>query len=171
MPLPNGWISGCVLRIIFYRQMGEESCDRSCKVTEFFSNSLSCYWPLFWSQSAMIVLISGALLARPVNVGMFIVFRSSNGTGWGTQWTYRNDSMLTWLYSAFMIFSAVSILMNEIVPPKKVLLSVYTALLSCLDIHSRRRYPSDFITYTTIIAMFGKDRWFCWYIPSYLPPC
>ncbi|TKA74687.1 hypothetical protein B0A49_04268 [Cryomyces minteri] len=52
------------------------------------------------SASAVITLLSGALLAGSVNIAMFIVFRFTSGAG------------------AFMILSAVPIWMNEVVPPK-----------------------------------------------------
>ncbi|KAK6433487.1 hypothetical protein LTR95_010332 [Oleoguttula sp. CCFEE 5521] len=63
--------------------------------------------------SALIVLISGALLAGSVNVGMFIAFRFFNGAG------------------AFMILSAVPIWMNEVTPPRNrgMLVGIHGAAL------------------------------------------
>nr|OQO28618.1 hypothetical protein B0A51_03335 [Rachicladosporium sp. CCFEE 5018] len=63
--------------------------------------------------SALVVLISGALLAGSVNVGMFIAFRFFNGAG------------------AFMILSAVPIWMNEVTPPRNrgMLVDIHGAAL------------------------------------------
>lgn len=49
-------------------------------------------------QSAILAIISGAVMTGSVNIGMFIAFRFIAGA------------------SAFMILAAVPILMNEIVP-------------------------------------------------------
>ena len=50
------------------------------------------------SQSAILAIVSGAIMAGSVNVGMFIAFRFVAGA------------------AAFMALAAVPILMNEIVP-------------------------------------------------------
>ncbi len=63
--------------------------------------------------SALITLISGALLAGSVNVAMLIVFRFFSGAG------------------AFMILSAVPIWMNEVTPPRNrgMLVDIHGAAL------------------------------------------
>ena len=63
--------------------------------------------------SALITLVSGALLAGSVNVGMFIAFRFTCGAG------------------AFMILSAVPIWMNEVTPPRNrgMLVDIHGAAL------------------------------------------
>jgi MFS family permease len=50
-------------------------------------------------QSAILILVSGALLAGSVHIGMFLAFRFFAGAG------------------AFMILAAVPIWMSEVVPP------------------------------------------------------
>jgi MFS family permease len=63
--------------------------------------------------SALITLLSGALLAGSVHVAMFIVFRFFSGAG------------------AFMILSAVPIWMNEVTPPRNrgMLVDIHGAAL------------------------------------------
>ncbi|KAK4539179.1 hypothetical protein LTR36_001179 [Oleoguttula mirabilis] len=63
--------------------------------------------------SALITVLSGALLAGSVNVAMFIVFRFFSGAG------------------AFMILSAVPIWMNEVTPPRNrgLLVDIHGAAL------------------------------------------
>ena len=63
--------------------------------------------------SAVITIISGALLAGSVHIGMFIAFRFVSGAG------------------AFMILAAVPVWMNEVVPPsiRGVLVDIHGAAL------------------------------------------